>query len=207
MRHLPDAAATGTRLLHARCLSRPKLPGLFIRNAARRYALQYHAEQSPNRDSRASLSDQRDGSGLQRLKVDLRYQEVDARSVVENHRIIDRCLCRAGLGELSYRLSDGELVASVLAQARDGVHQIGTTRMSTDPRLGIVDADCRVHGTQNLFVAGSSTFPTSSQANPTFLAAALSARLAHHIADILSQLAEPTWSPRKRDLAVLTFSN
>jgi choline dehydrogenase-like flavoprotein len=53
--------------------------------------------------------------------------------------------------------------------------------MGSDPRASVVDADCRVHGVHNLFVAGSATFPTSSQANPTLTVVALSLRLAAHL--------------------------
>ena len=58
---------------------------------------------------------------------------------------------------------------------------MGTTRMHTDPGRGVVDADCRVHGIANLFVAGSSVFPTSGWANPTLTIIALALRLTEHV--------------------------
>jgi choline dehydrogenase-like flavoprotein len=58
---------------------------------------------------------------------------------------------------------------------------MGTTRMSLDPKSGVVDADCRVHGVANLFVASSSVFPTSGFANPTLTILALALRLADHV--------------------------
>ena len=58
---------------------------------------------------------------------------------------------------------------------------MGTTRMHADPRRGVVDADCRVHGIANLYVAGSSVFPTSGAANPTLTIVALALRLAGHL--------------------------
>ena len=60
-------------------------------------------------------------------------------------------------------------------------HQMGTTRMSADPKLGVVNSDCRVHGLANLYVAGSSVFSTAGQANPTLCLLALTLRLADHI--------------------------
>lgn len=54
--------------------------------------------------------------------------------------------------------------------------------MHADPAHGVVDPDCRVHGTENLFIAGSSVFPTSGFANPTFTIVALAIRLADHLA-------------------------
>jgi choline dehydrogenase-like flavoprotein len=99
--------------------------------------------------------------------------------------IIDRVLRRFGLGRLEYRYPAADLEDRVLDQAADGFHQVGTTRMSTDPRTGVVDKNLLVHGTHNLFVASSSVFPTTGQANPTFMAVALAIRLADHLARAL----------------------
>ena len=60
-------------------------------------------------------------------------------------------------------------------------HHLGTTRMHTDPTMGVVDADCRVHGVRNLYVAGSSVFPTYGCSNPTLTVVALALRLADHL--------------------------
>lgn len=65
-------------------------------------------------------------------------------------------------------------------------HLLGTTRIHDDPDQGVVDADCRVHGAENLFVAGTSVFPNSAgAANPTLLAVALALRLSDHLATLL----------------------
>jgi len=63
----------------------------------------------------------------------------------------------------------------------DASHHIGTTRMSEHPRNGVVDANCKVHGVENLFIAGSSVFPTCGYANPTWSIVALALRLAEHL--------------------------
>ena len=68
-----------------------------------------------------------------------------------------------------------------------GKHHIGTTRMHVDPKQGVVDPDCRVHGFANLYVAGSSVFPTSGYANPTLTIVALAIRQADHIAERMSR--------------------
>jgi choline dehydrogenase-like flavoprotein len=60
-------------------------------------------------------------------------------------------------------------------------HHMGTTRMSADPKKGVVDADCRVHGLKNLYVASSSVFPTAGFANPTLTILAIALRLADHL--------------------------
>ena len=60
-------------------------------------------------------------------------------------------------------------------------HHMGTTRMSSSPHRGVVDPDCRVHGIDNLSVAGSSVFPTASSGSPTLTIVALALRLAQHL--------------------------
>lgn len=193
VRGAPEAVIEAARYLYRRYAARPHLPGFFIPNAARRYALFYHAEQAPNRNSRVTLVDARDALGMRRLKIDLRFGDIDARSVVASHAIIDRGLRRTGLGRLAYTVPEEDRLARVLEQATDGYHQIGTARMAEQPRDGIVDRDCRVHGSPNLFVASSAVFPSSGQANPTLLVAALSVRLAAHLAVELCAL--PPESP------------
>ncbi len=202
LRGLPVAVREAAKFLHGRYAARPRLPMFEISNSAGRYAFFYHTEQAPNPDSTVQLGDISDRLGLPRLRVDLRFSEIDARSVVESHRVIDRNLREAGIGHLEYHAPEGEREACVLDQASDGYHQIGTTRMSAGAGNGVVDADCRVHGTPNLFIASSSVFPTSGQANPTLLIAALSARLAEHIAADLAGLpeAEPA-APARRVVA------
>jgi len=179
---MPEAVSETASFLYRRYGKTPRLPGFFVRNKARRYALFYHAEQAPNPASTVSLAEARDALGMPRLRIDLRFSATDAESVVAGHDIIDRDLRRAGLGRLEYHVALEERAARVWDQMTDGYHQIGTVRMAADPKHGIVNADCRVYGTPNLFIAGSAVFPTSGQANPTLLIAALSARLAAHVA-------------------------
>jgi choline dehydrogenase-like flavoprotein len=188
LRGLPEATREAAKFLYLRFFAKPRLPGFFLVNQARRYTFLYHAEQAPHRESAVALSTRCDALGLPRLRIDLRYSEIDARSVVSSHQVIDRELRRTGLGRLEYSFAEGERVAQVLAQATDGYHQIGTTRMSADPAAGVVDRDCRVHGTPNLFIASSSVFATSGQANPTLLVTALAARLAAHLVGVVTDL-------------------
>jgi choline dehydrogenase-like flavoprotein len=60
-------------------------------------------------------------------------------------------------------------------------HHMGTTRMGDDPKSGVVDSNCCVHGIQNLYIAGSSVFPTAGSGVPTLSIVALSLRLADHL--------------------------
>jgi choline dehydrogenase-like flavoprotein len=112
---------------------------------------------------------------MRKLKIDLRYSAADAESVIQTHSILDSELQRLGIGQLIY--ASGDLASSIDRQARDGFHQIGTTRMSSHPERGVVDETCRVHNIHNLYVASSSVFPTSGQASPTLTVMALALRL------------------------------
>ena len=145
-------------------------------NPEGRYLLRYHAEHAPNPDSRAVLS--ADG----RLAVDLRFSDADLDSVVRSHAILNRWLQAEQIGTLHYRVSPDALVEHARAQALDGYHQIGLTRMAQHRSDGVVDGDCRSFDLGNLYLAGSSVFPTAGQANPTLPAVALALRLGDHIA-------------------------
>jgi choline dehydrogenase-like flavoprotein len=178
---LSNPAATAidlARIVQRRYFASLRQPGFLVKNKHRRYALHYHAEQAPNAESRLTLSGARDALGRPRLAVDFRYRESDIRSVLRSHAVLDAALRRADRGRLTYRAPDDELAAQVWAQAEDGVHQTGATRMGDDPRASVVDRDCRTHDLPNLYLAASSVFASSSQANPTLMAVALALRLA-----------------------------
>lgn len=173
--------SSAMQLLHERYLSSPRKPGFLVRNKGGRYALHYHGEQLPRKKSFLALSGQLDPLGMPRLTIDLNYSELDARSVVRAHRVLDESLRNSQLGYLVYRAPEEHLAARVLDQASDGYHQLGTTRMSSDAYTGIVDDNCRVHGIDNLYLVSSSVFPSSGQANPTFMIVTLAFRLASHL--------------------------
>lgn len=164
---------------YQRYLSRRKVPALFMYSASNEYPLHYHAEQVPNFDSRVSLSDQTDALGMRQLNIDLRYCDQDIDSVVRAHQYWDDHLQRHNCGYLKYFSADP--AASVWEQTGDGFHQNGTTRMSQQASKGVVTPDCNVHGFDDLFVASSSVFVTSGQANSTFMIVAFALRLADRL--------------------------
>lgn len=138
-----------------------------------------HAEQLPDPASRVRLGTQRDAFGLPRVVMDWRLSAEDKRSANATLDLLGTELGRAGFGRLRNALAQDDTTwpADFLGNA----HQMGTTRMHRDPKFGVVDENCRVHGLANLFVAGSSVFPTSGAANPTLTIVALALRLADHI--------------------------
>jgi choline dehydrogenase-like flavoprotein len=187
---LPGAVGFAARFLKARYLDAARLPGFHVRNAGRRYEFHVHAEHAPNADSRVTLSESRDALGVPRARVDLRFTRRDAESAARFVDVMAGRLAASGLARIEHRHPPEERVDAFLAQAADGFHQIGTARMAEDPRRGVVDGECRVHGVSNLFLAGSSVFPSSGQANPTLLAVALAGRLAGHVVRDLARLPE-----------------
>ncbi|MFW2831581.1 FAD-dependent oxidoreductase [Sphingomonas sp. ID0503] len=151
-------------------------------------ALVVRGEQAPNPDSRVTLSKDRDAAGMPRAVLDWRTSALDVHSVAGLLAALDRALAASGKGrvEAASWLSDPaqQWVTDPLISAHPigGYHHIGTTRMSGNPRTGVTDGDGRVHGIGNLYVAGSSLFPTGGWANPTLTIVALALRTADTIA-------------------------
>lgn len=164
---------------YARYIAKRKIPALFVYSASNEYPLHYHGEQIPNLNSTVSLSGERDDLGMQRLNINLQYTQQDVDSVIKAHQFWDVYLRKHNCGRLKYLTNDPE--ASVWEQARDGFHQVGTTRMSHHPRDGVVGINCNIHGFDDLFVASSSIFVTSGQANSTFMIVAFALKLADHL--------------------------
>ncbi|MBV8629319.1 MAG: GMC family oxidoreductase [Silvibacterium sp.] len=177
----PRAALDVYGILRDRFIRKPKKPGFLVRNQGGRYALHYHAEQIPNPDSRITLSGELDRYGMPRACIDLRYVDQDGESVIDSHRVLDTGLRANKIGRLEFWYTQEKLHERVMDQAADGYHQVGTTRMGTDPARSVVDSDLRIRGVDNLYVASSSVFPTSGQANSTLLAVAFAMRLANHL--------------------------
>ena len=133
------------------------------------------AQQAPNADSRITLGEERDALGVLLPRLNWRLTDFDRRSARRTLRLVAEELGRLGVGRMKMEFRNWE------PEFYYGNHHIGTTRMNAEARLGVVNADCRVHGTSNIYVAGSSVFPTSGNAPPTFTIVALALRLADHI--------------------------
>lgn len=137
-------------------------------------------EQEPDPSSRVTVNPgQRDRFSLPRLSLDWRISEATYRSQRRMHLLVKDILGRAGITEFYSEVLDRP---DERPNLWDMKHPMGTTRMAKSPREGVVDPDCRVHGVRNLYVTGSSVFPTGGHFNPTLLIVALAARLADHIA-------------------------
>jgi choline dehydrogenase-like flavoprotein len=138
-------------------------------------------EQAPNPESRVSLAQERDVLGLRQVEVNWRLGELERRTAATLTRYIGAEFARLGIGRCRMEpwLQDDRI--PLTDALRETYHYIGTTRMADDPRDGVVDRNCVVHGMENLYVAGSSVFPTAGQANPTLTIVALALRLADNL--------------------------
>jgi choline dehydrogenase-like flavoprotein len=140
-------------------------------------------EQAPLASNRVQLNrTMRDASGVPRIDLHWRKGPLEHRTLIEGMRLFGRALIEANIGRvrLADWLANGEAYPFEDMELA-GNHHMGGTRMSDDPARGVVDADCKVHGMRNLFVGGSSVFPTSGQTNPTTTITALACRLADHL--------------------------
>jgi len=149
------------------------------RRPGARLVLRAITEQTPNPDSRVRLDDDTDRLGQRRAVLDWQLSEFDTVSARRALKLITSEMGIAGLGRVRGVLPDGGLTQ---VDVRGSHHHMGTTRMHADANQGVVDANCRVHGTDNLFIAGSSVFPTTGISNPTYTILALAFRLAQHLA-------------------------
>ncbi len=141
------------------------------------FRLNHMSEQMPNPDSRVTLSDKLDLFGQRRVCLNWQLSELDIRTIVRSQQIIDSEMRSAELGYLHIEMQNEEVPSDL----HGGWHHMGTTRMDENPRQGVVDQDCRVHDTSNLYIAGASVFPTVGYANPVLTTVALVLRLADHI--------------------------
>lgn len=137
-------------------------------------------EQIPNPASRITLSSRQDRFGTPLAKVDWRIADAERRTLARIARLGRTGLIDAGLPAPMLASWIDSNVPEDCAIIDMG-HTLGTTRMAASERAGVVDANCKIYGVANLYVAGGSVFATSGHANPTLMMLALSLRLADHL--------------------------
>jgi len=142
------------------------------------YELEHRLEQAPNPDSRVVLSNRRDALGSRIADLDWQLSDVDIDSFRKGQESISTELAAMGWG----RVEEEEITRELVEERVKGhYHEVGTTRMSDLPQDGVVNADCRVHGIDNLYIGGSSVFPTAGYSGPTMMIIALALRLSEHL--------------------------
>ncbi len=152
---------------------------------ARSFKLIYQPEQAPNRENRVTLSERRDAFGYRIAHLSWRWSEIDLRSIRRVRQIFASELQASGLADFVQAEDDIFPRGADVATPGSVAHLIGTTRMHDLPRQGVVDRDCRVHGTSSVYVAGAAAFPTGGCANPTLTVVALAIRLADELKRVM----------------------
>jgi choline dehydrogenase-like flavoprotein len=125
------------------------------------------------REHRITLGRDRDRFGVPLPVLHWRWTGSDAAGLERLREWLRDCFASAGFGPLEW--------ARGSTPDPNAHHHAGTCRMHDDPRAGVVDADGRVHGCENLYVVGGATFPRTGFANPVLTIVAMAVRLADHL--------------------------
>lgn len=167
LRHIPEVV----NVVYRRLLRRPHELELYVQ-----------AETAPNPESRVVLSDEKDDYGIPRAELQWRIGSLDKELLARSVSYMARQLEVAGFGRFEpepWLTDPGEVWGT---EPFGGLHLMGTTRMSINPDEGVVDPDGRVHGYANLWIVGSSVFPTYGAANPGMTIVATTFRTAERLA-------------------------
>jgi choline dehydrogenase-like flavoprotein len=178
-----DARETGALSWH----------GLPIGPGRRVYEIMGRGEQTPLHESRVTIERECDKLGTPRAVLDWRVNRSDLASMTASLEVMGTVLAASGIGRLHLPDDPG---AAWAERITGSWHHMGTTRMDRDPRAGVVDADCRMHSVPNVYVTGSSVFPTGGYANPTLTILAMALRLADHIRRTLTDRMSPSLDRR-----------
>ena len=171
------------QLLFHRTLARRRLPIILPPASSSQLFMCFQGEHAPNPGSRVVLSPaSEDALGVPRIEARIKFSPIDHETVLAFYRLLAKRFQQSSLGTFHY---DETKLAAQLASAEltfnSNAHHIGTTRMGENPATSVVDRNAKVHDIDNLYVAGSSIFPTSGHANPTLPLLATTMRLADHL--------------------------
>ncbi|MBE9098062.1 GMC oxidoreductase [Vacuolonema iberomarrocanum] len=140
------------------------------------YRVKFISEQFPHKDSCVTLGQECDSLGMRKLEVNWCFTDHERRSLPKTLELLTQRVEQVGLGTIDF----GEEPPSVETMT-DAAHQMGITRMASQPQEGVVDTDCRVFGTDNLYVVGAAVFPVGPTYSPTYTILALARRLGQHL--------------------------
>jgi len=140
-------------------------------------------ELTPDPDNRVMLSQKKDNLGENQVILKWKIRDLDKYTITKLHDFLDTKFRNSRIFNL--KIFDNFIEERFPYSYESGHHHTGTTRMSDKPESGVVDKNCKVHGISNLYIAGSSVFPTAGVANSTLTIIALAIRLSDHIRNIL----------------------
>ena len=150
------------------------------------YELFTRIEQAPNPGSRVTLDSEKDALGMPRATLHWELTPLEKRSIRKIYELIGQQVGKAGAGRvrlMEYLQDPND--NSWPTFTGGGWHHMGTTRMSDNPKNGVVDPNCTVHGISNLHIGGASCYVTAAAPNPTLTLVALSLRLSDHLKQIM----------------------
>jgi choline dehydrogenase-like flavoprotein len=142
------------------------------------YGVACATEPQPSADNRVTLTTARDALGMRKARLTWRPTQAERDSLYQNLVVLARSF---GAWDSAVQVAIPDTADWRNAEIGWGNHHMGTTRMAVDPRQGVVDPDCKAHGIANLYIAGSSVFPSGGPINPTLTIVALAMRLADHL--------------------------
>lgn len=189
----------GTKAVNSELLDRSKLikgilPGLGLlvfetferiaglQKRAKKFILRAFLDQHPSPENRVYLSEEKDVLGVPKASVYWRFSEDDKKSVIDFFALLDEEVRSQGIGHIEYSKLRG---VSDWPMTEIHSHFMGTTRMGSDPKTSVTNQDARIHGINNLYIAGPSLFPTYGFANPFLTIVALSLKLSEYIVHVL----------------------
>ncbi len=137
-------------------------------------------EPEPDPDSRVTLGSERDALGMPRARVHWKLAPSVKRTFDRSFELLAESLTSRGIAEvrMDEPFSSRDWPSSLVGTW----HHMGTTRMHASPSQGVVDVNSKVHGMSNLYIGGSSVFPTAAANFPTITLVALAVRLAERVA-------------------------
>ncbi|MXN67226.1 hypothetical protein GR183_20150 [Stappia sp. GBMRC 2046] len=171
-----------------------------LSHGALHYRVINHMEQLPEPSSRIELSRETNRFGVPLLRTRWRIGDAEKKSLCRFHELLGQNLSRYKIGSLQSRLDPQMNSWPVLTSSS---HDLGTTRMHSDPRYGVTDANGGVHGLRNLYIIGGALFPTGGHANPTLTIIALALRMVAHLAvqaRMTPRLVRPFHASVRKDL-------
>jgi choline dehydrogenase-like flavoprotein len=147
------------------------------------YSFSMRCEPEANPDSRITLGKDRDALGMPRVEM---HWKLGPRDRARYRTALDEMARELGVRGVAWLRREPATFGASDETYFYGAHHMGTTRMNDDPELGVVDPNLRVHGVDNLFIAGSSVFPGCGFSNPTFTIVALTLRLADRLRTVVT---------------------
>jgi choline dehydrogenase-like flavoprotein len=165
-------------------LKKNRLPSLLPGELSKYFGLYYQIEHTPCYYSRLTLDKKKDAFGVNMIKLNLKFNKVDLKTIFKTHSYLMDKMNTLKIVDFQKNYTSDKLLRMLkkkIKKFNSNAHHIGTTRMSFLKKYGVVDKNLKVFGINNLFIVGSSTFPTSSHANPTYTIVALSIKLSDYL--------------------------